>query len=66
MYWGIVFIYKQNEIVFKVMDICIFVFQLMFCIISVFYVYSSKGGYFEKDKCKNGQLTIRHDFRFLS
>lgn len=32
----------QNEIVFKVIDICIFVFLLMFCKIIVFYMYSIK------------------------
>lgn len=53
--------YKQNEMVFQVMEICIFVFQLMFCIVVVFFVYSTKGGHLENDKCKNVELTTRHD-----
>lgn len=38
---------------FKVMDICIFVFNLMLCIVIMFYVDLMKGGYLENVKLYN-------------
>lgn len=56
-------LYWQNEIVFKLMKICILVFQLTFCIIIVFYGgFLTKREHLENENCKNGQLTSRHVF----
>lgn len=54
----------QNEIVFKVMKICFFVSQLMFCIKIMFYVYSTQN-IFKTISVKMDKNWIRHDFRFL-